>query len=78
MEVLDDARETLEALRREGAKQDATFLRMVAWYRALTDEMGCRDAFEEMLLALLASSPRRAGGTAPVDRRRRWGRVAGA
>jgi hypothetical protein len=52
--LVREARDTLLGLLDVDGGVTPTFERMVAWYREVTDEMGCRAAFEAMLLALPA------------------------
>jgi hypothetical protein len=70
--TLREAAEILGGLLPQGGL-DPTFLRMVSWYRELTDELGCRDAFEQVLMTVLvwAAEPapdREAAGTAEHTR----------
>jgi hypothetical protein len=54
--VPDDAVDTLRALLDARGPEDTTFRRMVVWYRAVTDELGCREAYEQLLTRLLAAA----------------------
>jgi hypothetical protein len=62
--LVREARDTLLGLLTEDGRVTPTFERMVAWYREVSDEMDCRDAFEMMLLALdVPAVPAAAAGT---------------
>jgi hypothetical protein len=72
MAIIGEARDILEDLLTQRGPSDPTFLRMVRWYRAVCDELDCRDTFEQMLFALLMAACGWDDGTsgeAPEDTR---------
>ena len=57
MQILSEVADTLSALLADRGPEDPTFQRMVSVYRDVTELLGCREPYEQLVSGLLAAAP---------------------